>query len=410
MSARVLIVEDSPTQAAKLAIILEEEGFATAVARDGERGLELFRAEQFDLVLSDIVMPGMDGYELCRRLKADAKGRDIPVVLLSTLSDPRDIIQGLDSGADNFITKPFEPHDLVRRLRWTLENREARARAADPRGGIELVLAGKRVTITSAKEQILDLLIASVEDLIRAKENEQAARAEAEAANRAKDQFLAMVSHELRNPLNAMTGWIKLIKMGRLDEAGFRRALDTIERNARAQAQIVDDLLDITRITSDHMRLDRVPVDLSEVIEHSVDAVRPLAEAKRVDLRTSASEPCSVVGDPNRLQQVMWNLLTNAIKFTPEGGRIDVGLVRREDVAELTVADTGAGIVPEFLPYVFDRFRQAEDGVSRRLGGLGLGLAITRHIVEGHGGTISAASEGQGKGATFTVRVAVGGQ
>jgi signal transduction histidine kinase len=409
MNARVLIVEDSPTQAAKLAIILDDVGFATVVARDGAQGLELFREQQFDLVLSDIMMPGIDGYELCRRLKADAKGKDIPVILLSTLNDPRDIIQGLDSGADNFITKPFEPEDLVRRLRWILENKEARASAADPHGGVELVLAGKRVTITSAKEQILDLLIASVEDLVRAKENEQAARAEAEAANRAKDEFLAMVSHELRNPLNAMTGWIKLIKMGRLDSAAFARALDTIERNARAQAQIVDDLLDITRITSDQMRLVREPVDLTEVIEHSVDAVRPLAEAKRIDFRTEVSACCPVVGDANRLQQVMWNLLTNAIKFTPEGGHIDVGLARRDDAAELTVGDSGVGIVPEFLPYVFDKFRQAEDGVSRRLGGLGLGLTITRHIVEGHGGVISVASEGQGKGATFTVRLPIRG-
>jgi signal transduction histidine kinase len=352
-------------------------------------------------------MPGIDGYELCRRLKADARGRDIPVILLSTLNDPRDIIEGLDSGADNFITKPFEPEDLVRRLRWILANKEARARTADPQGGIELVLAGKRVTITSAKEQILDLLIASVEDLVRAKENEQAARAEAEAANRAKDEFLAMVSHELRNPLNAMTGWIKLIKMGKLDQAAFARALDTIERNARAQAQIVDDLLDITRITSDQMRLVREPVELSDVVEHSADAVRPLAEAKRIALRTEVSERCPVVGDANRLQQVMWNLLTNAIKFTPEGGNIDVGLARRGECAELTVTDTGVGIVPEFLPYVFDKFRQAEEGTSRRFGGLGLGLAISRHIVDGHGGTISVASEGAGLGATFTVRLPI---
>jgi signal transduction histidine kinase len=404
---RVLIVEDSPTQAAQLAIILEDAGFVTTVARDGDQGLTLFREGRFDLVLSDIVMPGLDGYDLFRRLKADARGRDVPVVLLSTLNDPRDIIQGLDSGADNFITKPFEPENLVGRLRWILANREARARAADPRGGIELVLAGKRVTITSAKEQILDLLISSVEELVRAKEREQAARAEAEAANEAKDTFLAMVSHELRTPLNAMTGWIKLIQMGRLDEAGFKRALDTIERNAKAQAQIVDDLLDITRMASDQLRLEIRSLDLAEVIEHSVDAVRPLADAKRIALATSVSDCCPISGDPNRLQQVVWNLLTNAIKFTPEGGRIDVALDRRDTVAELTVRDTGDGIAPEFLPYVFDRFRQAEPGMARRLGGLGLGLAISRHIVERLGGMIDVASEGQGKGSTFTVRIPV---
>jgi signal transduction histidine kinase len=406
---RVLIVEDSPTQAAKLAIILEEEGFATVVARDGEQGLELFKSEPFDLVVSDIVMPGIDGYELCRRLKADARGRDVPVVLLSTLNDPRDIIQGLDSGADNFITKPFEAGDLVRRLRWILANREARAGTSDSEEGIEIFVSGKRVTITSAKEQILDLLIASVEDLVRAKENEQAARAEAEAANQMKDRFLAMVSHELRTPLNAMTGWIRLIKMGKLDGAGFERALDTIERNAKAQAQIVDDLLDLARMASDQLRLDVQTLDLAEVLEQSVDAVRPLAEAKRIDLRTAVSGGCSVSGDPYRFQQVVWNLLTNAIKFTPEGGRIEVDLARRGPVAELAVKDTGDGIDPEFLPYVFDRFRQAEQGRAGRLGGLGLGLAISRHIVERHGGTIDVTSDGQGHGATFTVRVPVRG-
>jgi len=403
---RVLVVEDSATQATKLAIVHEEAGFAVEVARDGEQGLDLFRSKEFDLILSDIMMPGMSGYDLCRQLKADPRGRTIPVLLLSTLNDPRDIIEGLDSGADNFIIKPFEPTDLVRRLRWILDNRESRARTADSEGEIELVLGGRRVKITSAKEQILDLLIASVEDLVRAKENEQAARAEAEAANRAKDQFIAMVSHELRTPLNAMTGWIRLLRMGKLDANGLERALDTIERNAKAQAQIVDDLLDISRITSDHMRLDVRTVDFPKVVEQAVDAVRPLAQAKQIDLGTSISEGLQVAGDPNRLQQVVWNLLTNAIKFTPEKGTIDVHLARADETAELMVCDSGAGIAADFLPQVFDRFKQA-DGSARKLGGLGLGLAIARHIVERHHGTIAVASEGEGRGATFTVRIPI---
>jgi signal transduction histidine kinase/DNA-binding response OmpR family regulator len=233
---------------------------------------------------------------------------------------------------------------------------------------------------------------------------EQAARAEAERANRTKDEFLATLSHELRTPLTAILGWTHLIRGGNLDAAMMTRALETIERNARSQSQLIDDLLDVSRIITGKLMLDFRPVELASIIEASVDTVRPMAEAKSIrvqpQLRTSH---CVVSGDPARLQQVVWNLFSNAVKFTPEGGSVEVGLTCDEHRVELEVSDTGQGISQDFLPYIFDRFRQADGTTTRKHGGLGLGLAIVRHLVELHGGTIRAHSDGDGQGATFTL-------
>jgi signal transduction histidine kinase/DNA-binding response OmpR family regulator len=233
---------------------------------------------------------------------------------------------------------------------------------------------------------------------------EQAARAEAERANRTKDEFLATLSHELRTPLTAILGWTHLIRGGKLDEAMMARALETIERNARAQSQLIDDLLDVSRIITGKLMLDFRPVELASLIEATIDTVRPMAEAKSISVQPSLrTSHCVVSGDPARLQQVVWNLFSNAVKFTPEGGSIEVRLTCDEQNVELEVSDTGQGISQDFLPYIFDRFRQADGTTTRKHGGLGLGLAIVRHLVELHGGTIRAHSDGTGKGATFTL-------
>ncbi|HKP73625.1 MAG TPA: response regulator, partial [Pyrinomonadaceae bacterium] len=235
---------------------------------------------------------------------------------------------------------------------------------------------------------------------------EQAARAEAERANRTKDEFLATLSHELRTPLTAILGWTHLIRGGNLDDAILARALETIERNARSQSQLIDDLLDVSRIITGKLNLDFRPVELSSIVEATIDTVRPAAEAKNISVEPSLhTQHCLVSGDPARLQQVVWNLFSNAVKFTPEGGRVDVGLKCNEAHVELEVRDTGQGINPEFLPYIFDRFRQADGTTTRKHGGLGLGLAIVRHLVELHGGLIKADSDGDGRGATFTLRL-----
>jgi signal transduction histidine kinase len=231
---------------------------------------------------------------------------------------------------------------------------------------------------------------------------EQKARLEAEAANRLKDEFLAIVSHELRTPLTAVIGWTQMLRGMGLDGPTAARALETIERNAMIQAQLVEDILDVSRVIKGNFRLDIVPVDLASVIQTAVDSVQLAAESKGIGLDVSLdSSACSVPGDSCRLQQVVWNLLSNAIKFTPSGGRVRVVLESTNSGVSLTVSDTGQGITADFIPHVFDRFRQADMGTTRCHGGLGLGLAIVRHLVELHGGAVEAESEGEGQGATF---------
>lgn len=222
-------------------------------------------------------------------------------------------------------------------------------------------------------------------------------------ANRAKEDFLAMLSHELRTPLNAMLGWTRLLRMGKLDSAAVTRALDTIERNAHVQEQLVADLLDVSRIVTGKLRLQLRPLDLEPVIDAAIDALRPAADAKGVALESSVMHAGAVMGDPDRLQQVVWNLLSNAIKFTPAGGRVTLAVKRDGANVLITVADTGEGMPPSLVPFVFDRFTQGDGSLTRPHGGLGLGLSIVRHIVELHGGDVKAHSDGPGRGSVFVV-------
>ncbi|HVR70667.1 MAG TPA: ATP-binding protein [Vicinamibacteria bacterium] len=236
--------------------------------------------------------------------------------------------------------------------------------------------------------------------------DEQAARAAAESANRLKDDFLATLSHELRTPLNAIVGWTELLRGGELDQRTTQRALETILRNARIQTELVNDVLDVSRIISGQFRIRLASVGLGAVVEAALDTVKPTAEAKAIALEVRIDpEAGFVAGDASRLQQVAWNLLSNALKFTPAGGRVEVRVASGHGRVDLVVSDTGAGIEPAFLPHVFERFRQADGSTTRAHGGLGLGLAIVRHIVELHGGTVEAESEGAGRGATFRVRL-----
>jgi PAS domain S-box-containing protein len=235
---------------------------------------------------------------------------------------------------------------------------------------------------------------------------EQTARTLAEAANRAKDNFLAMISHELRTPLSPILAWSRMLRRGLLDDEKVRRGLETIERNAHAQVQLIDDLLDISRIVAGKLRLEVRPVELADVIRNAVEVVRPAAQAKGIALHAVLdTETGTIAGDAARLQQVVWNLLSNAVKFTPKGGHVQITLERVNSHVEIAVSDDGIGIAPEFLPHLFERFQQAQTGPTRAHGGLGLGLAIVRHIVELHGGTVVAESAGEGRGATFTVKL-----
>jgi signal transduction histidine kinase/ActR/RegA family two-component response regulator len=239
-------------------------------------------------------------------------------------------------------------------------------------------------------------------------EQERAARADAEAANRLKDEFLATLSHELRTPLNAVFGWARMLRGGAMDPPTLARGLEVIERNAMAQVKLIDDLLDVSRIVTGKMRLNVRPVDLPAAVENAMDAIRPAANARAIALE-AVLDPAAgpVMGDPDRLQQVVWNLLSNAIKFTPRGGHVQVSLARVSSHVEITVSDSGQGIEPELLPHVFERFHQGDSSSTRRHGGLGIGLALVRHLAELHGGGVSVRSAGIGHGATFTVRLPI---
>jgi PAS domain S-box-containing protein len=240
-----------------------------------------------------------------------------------------------------------------------------------------------------------------------AAENERLYR-QAEESSRLKEEFLATISHELRTPLSAILGWARMLRLNQLSPDNTAKALDTIERNARAQAQLVDDLLDVSRIITGKLRMDVRPADPNSFIDAAVEAVRPAAEAKGVRVqKVMDTGLLSIPGDPVRLQQVVWNLLSNAIKFTPREGRVQIRSERVNSHLEIVVSDTGQGISPDFLPHVFDRFRQADQKTSRQHGGMGLGLAIVRHLVELHGGMVRAESDGEGKGATFTVMLPI---
>ena len=246
----------------------------------------------------------------------------------------------------------------------------------------------------------------SVVAALQVRSERDALRRELEDLERSRDELVATVSHELRTPLNTVLGWARLLRCGKLDASGTARAVDAIERSATAQARIVDDLLDVARVARGELRLDVQTVELVPVVEAALAAVRPAAAARGIAL-SIALEPDAgpVSGDPGRLQQVVWNLLSNAVKFTPEGGRVEVRLRPEGDSAVLRVIDTGEGFDPAFAPHLFERFRQADSSSTRHHGGIGAGLALVRHVVEAHGGTVSAQSEGRGKGATFTVRL-----
>lgn len=249
------------------------------------------------------------------------------------------------------------------------------------------------------------------EERARLLEREQSARAEAEAANRNKDEFLATLSHELRTPLTAILGWSHLLRSKKLDNVDTLRALDTIERNAKSQSQLIDDLLDVSRIITGKLQIDRARLDVSTVVDAAIDAIRPAAEAKSIRLEKSMEVASFfVVGDHNRLQQVFWNLLSNAVKFTPKGGTIKIFAAVDDAHVRIAIKDTGIGISQDFVPFIFDRFRQADGSTTREHGGLGLGLAIVRHLLDLHQGSVEVHSEGKDLGSTFTVLLPIAGE
>jgi PAS domain S-box-containing protein len=267
------------------------------------------------------------------------------------------------------------------------------AEPIDVRGDQCWVTLGKDITERERAEKEREQLL----------EKEKAAREEAERSNRTKDEFLAMISHELRTPLTAIRGWIHMLVKGTIPHPQMQHAFEVIERSTESQARLVDDILDMSRIITGRINLEASTIDTAPILHAAVDVVRPGAQAKGITLQVDSDAPAMILADANRIQQILWNLLSNAVKFTNPGGRVDARLMRTEDRVEISISDTGIGIEPEFLPHVFDRFQQADSSSTRRYGGLGLGLAIVRYLVEVQGGTVSASSLGKGQGATFKV-------
>ncbi|HWF87659.1 MAG TPA: response regulator, partial [Pyrinomonadaceae bacterium] len=372
---RILLADDNTDMREYVRRLLATK-YDVEVVADGESALEATQRGEFDLVLSDVMMPKLDGFGLIKALRADEKTRTIPVILLSARAGEESFVEGMGAGADDYLIKPFSARELMTRVAAHLNLQRVRR---------------------ESEEAMLQLM-----------EREQKARASAEIANRVKDDFLAMLSHELRTPLNAIFGWTHLLKKGNLSEIERRRGIDIIQRNAEAQRAIIDELLDISRIVTGKLRLDPKPVELGGIIDAAIDAVRPAAEAKNIQMAVTIDRNAGfVMGEAVRLQQIIWNLLANAVKFTPPDGRVEVELRAVGPQVEIVVRDSGEGIAPEFLPYIFERFRQADTSAKRTHGGLGLGLSIVNSLVAMHGGSVRAESDGKGKGATFIVTLAL---
>jgi PAS domain S-box-containing protein len=506
----ILHVDDNEGNRYAVSRVLRKAGFEVVEAVTGAEALERVLLQP-DLIVLDVRLPDIDGFEVCRRVKADEATSIIPVLHLtaSFISGDKKA-EGLDAGADAYLVRPVEPIELIatvnallrqRRTEEALRQSESRFRRMADSAPVLIWMADESQACTWFNRSWLEFVGCSLSDAVaggcyayvhpgdierwqqeydrhfaarepysleyrlrrrdgeyrwvldravplgressdfsgfmgtcvdvtdrrryesmlsesearfrqlaedrtRLLEFERAVRRDAEEANRLKDEFLATLSHELRTPLNAIVGWTTILQQGDVPPAVVAEGVATIERNAKAQSQLIEDLLDVSRILSGKLRLDLQPIDFAPVVEAAVTSVFPSSTAKGVSLRHSVpADGASLFGDPTRLQQVVWNLLSNAIKFTPRGGRVDALLTASDSIVELVIADSGQGIAPEFLPHVFDRFRQADASTTRTHTGLGLGLAIVRHLVEQHGGTIHAESRGEGCGAIFTIRL-----
>jgi signal transduction histidine kinase len=428
----ILLVDDEPRNLDVLEAILGVSGHRLVRAQTADEALLALLGGDFAAIVLDIRMPGISGIELAQLIKQRKRSRDIPILFLTAhLSEESDVLRGYDVGAVDYLTKPVNPEilrskvsvfaDLYRKTRALAAAKEALEAEVVERLKVEEALRQAneeleaRVQARTADLTRINQTLRENEDRLRLAfeekqqllESERAARTEAERASRLKDDFLATVSHELRTPLNAILGWAHILIQGqesRPEVSG--QGLEAILRNARAQAHLIEDLLDMSRIVSGKIRLNLQTVDLCEIITSAAGTITPAAKAKEIQLDcVPASLPSMVRGDPDRLQQILLNLLSNAVKFTPSGGRVWVCIEMGDPWADVVVRDTGQGITSQFMPHVFDPFRQADSSTTRRHGGLGLGLAVANHLVELHGGIIRVESPGHGLGSTFTIRL-----
>jgi signal transduction histidine kinase len=409
--ARILIVDDLPEKLLVYRTLLEDLDAQIVEAHSGTEALKRVLEGEFAVILLDVNMPDIDGLETANLVRRHKNGRHTPIIFITSYADEMQTARGYELGAVDYILSPVIAPVLRTKVRVFVDLYEARVALSLSNQELETRVAERTAELQRSNErlhgEIAERLRAEAErEALLARE--KVLRAEAEELSRLKDEFLATMSHELRTPLNAIFGWITLLRTRRLDEATQERALETIERNARAQKRLIEDLLDVSRIVTGKVALELVTVDPRRVVEAALETMHPAAQAKGLKILPLLDTGAGTVrGDFARLQQVVCNLLSNAIKFTDAGGHVEVCLARRNGEVEISVADSGQGIKPEFLPLVFDRFRQEDGSISRRHGGLGLGLAIVRHLVELHAGSVDAQSAGEGKGARFIVRLPV---
>lgn len=450
--AGILIVEDSPTQAEKLHYLLECHGYRAYIASNGRLALRMMRENKPSLVLSDIVMPEMDGYALCSAIKADPELRDVPVILVTSLIDPKDIVRGLECGADNFIRKPYSENYLLTRIEHVVMNQALR-KGKKFEVGIALYLGGKKHFINAERQQILDLLISTYEQAVLVNEELQlrerqvselnqrlaqhAERLEAtnreiarqnvklEQASRMKSEFLASMSHELRTPLNAVIGFSAALKDGLLGplEARQASAANDILESGKHLLALINDLLDLSKVEAGKMTLFLEPTEIRQLVESSFSLFKEKAFASHVALHMESETGGTLLLDQRKTRQILYNLLSNAIKFTPEKGEVRLHMRRlsREQLRavpaaadaglpngafshylEIRVSDTGIGITDEGMQRLFQPFMQLDSSLSRKYEGTGLGLALTRQLVDLHDGAIGVKSA-PGAGTEFSV-------
>ena len=386
--ARLLVVDDEENLRITTAAILEKEGYTVDTASSGNEAIALLTSADYDLVLTDLHMEGGEGLTVLNEIR-----RNAPLtisVVLTGFASVESAIAALQEGAYDYLVKPCDIDVMKHTIRRGVEHRKLMLAEQKARADLEQLNLDLEQRIAERTAELTRLNVELAE------------------ANRAKDVFLATLSHELRTPLTPVVGWIKLLRSGNLDAKSISQALDAIERNAWLQARLIDDLLDTSRIATGKLQFEPRPTDLNTTVKAAIETVRALAASRNIELSINLSPTTLVVlGEPVRLQQIAWNLLSNAIKFTEPGGRVTVTTAADGREARLTVDDTGIGIEPDFMPHVFDRFRQADGSTSRRHGGLGLGLAIADALAKMHGGHLEAHSEGVGKGSSFSFRIAL---
>jgi signal transduction histidine kinase len=400
----VLIVDDQPRNLDVLETMLLPLGCELVRSTSADEALLALLRHDFAAIVLDIRMPGMNGIDLAKLIKQRKRSRHVPILFLTAHSaDETDVLQGYGVGAVDYLSKPINA-DILRSKVGVFIDLFTKTRALEALNEQLHSEIGRRQDAQAALERANQELERRVAQRTAALSH---ARDEAERQSRLKDEFVASLSHELRTPMNVILGWLSMLDEGKPIKDVYA-TLAIVKRNAELQAKLIDDLLDINRLMSGSVQLEMTSVDVSALLTQTIQGLKPAADSKGVTILASLDSPAAtLLGDARRLQQVFWNVVHNAVKFTPRGGRVEIRARRNEGQLEISVQDSGRGISPSFLPHVFDRFRQEVSALSGGTAGLGIGLSIARQLVELHGGQITAFSGGPGAGATFVVSIPI---